>query len=643
MDALSRLFVVAVSITFQTPSCAGTLVAPRWAVTAAHCINAGFGMTIAVWGGDSGSRSDHSCGELISVDPLCYPGYVSRTLEGDLCLLRLQTDMRCPWTADLKYPVLSEVLSGTTHAYVAGWGDGSYGVLSEARIQILSRRDCATRWGAHYVADTMVCGGIIADSCFGDSGGPLYTYEGHRSTPQNITFIGITSFGGATCNDSARPGVYTRLSAYLPWVHEYIDANELYACRCVTECATNGAPDGDWCYVASFACLHASSSDVYRGVAWRACRSPPRAPPSLPPPPPDDPATMTIALLLPMLTSAALNTITLCSSLIVAVNTSDATCLVADWWQLQADLPDGVSADDYLNALRRTVCAHVDGEYCVVAHVEDTRRSLVAHARSASYRVVLGGTPRDQGPPVVNVTSFAVALQVDTTDLVAPRYSYRGIVATLRFTVADRAIAQIEVGSLVPDGISSMMQSTFNLTDVRVEYRTETSEHPLPPRSPRPPSQVVPSHAPDSPLRTPSVPHYTPNAAPDSPAHLSTGHTRPPSYAPDSPPHTPSVSHYTPSAAPDSPAHLSTGHTRPPSALIVPRAAVAQDIRSSVSAGLVAMLIVAATILVLSYAVGIEIYMRQRYARLMQQRLRGAFAQGTTRRTVQTGQQPRRP
>lgn len=53
--------------------------------------------------------------------------------------------------------------------------------------------------------------------CLGDSGGPL-VYRPRGSNQWYI--VGITSYGNG-CARYNYPGVYTKVSAYLPWIRRY--------------------------------------------------------------------------------------------------------------------------------------------------------------------------------------------------------------------------------------------------------------------------------------------------------------------------------------------------------------------------------------------------------------------------------------
>ena len=97
-------------------------------------------------------------------------------------------------------------------AYVAGYGvydldDDLTGALyiSDAVIDIIGQQELLTRR-----ADP------LGDSCYGDSGGPLYV-----PTEEGDFLVGLVSRGRSDVErDCGDGGVYTLLSAYLPWIAE---------------------------------------------------------------------------------------------------------------------------------------------------------------------------------------------------------------------------------------------------------------------------------------------------------------------------------------------------------------------------------------------------------------------------------------
>ena len=67
--------------------------------------------------------------------------------------------------------------------------------------------------------ESQICAGGIKgqDSCRGDSGSGLYIQQSveDQNTPRYL--IGIVSFGSKDCGNG-RPGVYTRVSSFIPWI-----------------------------------------------------------------------------------------------------------------------------------------------------------------------------------------------------------------------------------------------------------------------------------------------------------------------------------------------------------------------------------------------------------------------------------------
>ncbi|CAG2062816.1 unnamed protein product, partial [Timema podura] len=71
---------------------------------------------------------------------------------------------------------------------------------------------------AQGILPSMLCAGELAggkDTCQGDSGGPIQISNKNNHCIHYI--IGVTSFG-KFCAGKNAPGVYTRVSYFLPWI-----------------------------------------------------------------------------------------------------------------------------------------------------------------------------------------------------------------------------------------------------------------------------------------------------------------------------------------------------------------------------------------------------------------------------------------
>ncbi|KAJ8785812.1 hypothetical protein J1605_006772 [Eschrichtius robustus] len=91
--------------------------------------------------------------------------------------------------------------------------------LQQATLPIVSNADCRKYWGSK-VTDMMICAGASGiSSCMGDSGGPLVCQKDGA-----WTLVGIVSWGSSRCGPFS-PGVYTRITKFIPWVLGVLEAN----------------------------------------------------------------------------------------------------------------------------------------------------------------------------------------------------------------------------------------------------------------------------------------------------------------------------------------------------------------------------------------------------------------------------------
>ncbi|GAC1300041.1 MAG: hypothetical protein NVSMB15_08960 [Steroidobacteraceae bacterium] len=95
-------------------------------------------------------------------------------------------------------------------------------VLMRVDLNVEPRRTCdvALREAPWRIDSSVICAGApAAKTCLGDSGGPLV----YRDAPGRAV-VGIVSWGSTRCAADAKPGVYTRVSAYAHWVDDVLGA-----------------------------------------------------------------------------------------------------------------------------------------------------------------------------------------------------------------------------------------------------------------------------------------------------------------------------------------------------------------------------------------------------------------------------------
>lgn len=97
--------------------------------------------------------------------------------------------------------------------------------LQQAPLSLLPRRHCQQHFHSAFTS-RMLCAGSIqserrVDSCRGDSGGPLVC----ERPGGGWVVYGVTSWGHA-CRTQRSPGVYTKVSAFSPWIRKVIGRDD---------------------------------------------------------------------------------------------------------------------------------------------------------------------------------------------------------------------------------------------------------------------------------------------------------------------------------------------------------------------------------------------------------------------------------
>ncbi|XP_070075267.1 serine protease Hayan isoform X4 [Drosophila takahashii] len=222
--------------TFDTVDfrCGGSLIASRFVLTAAHCVNSDSTTpafvrlgTVAIENPTAGFQ------DINVIDVQIHPNYTSSSKYNDIAILELAEDAKesdtirpaCLYIDRAGPPIDSKV-------FVAGWG--VMNVTNRARSKILLRAgldlvpvdECNASFAEQPstiralkqgVIDSLLCAADkkqVKDACQGDSGGPLILETDEVDGLYSVLGVINSGFGCAT----KTPGLYTRVSSFLDYI-----------------------------------------------------------------------------------------------------------------------------------------------------------------------------------------------------------------------------------------------------------------------------------------------------------------------------------------------------------------------------------------------------------------------------------------